>query len=125
MRLSHKTRKRAYRKRLDLQVAQWDEPTRIRFAENIIRQLSAANEDTAVTLRRSIESVGWTFSGDKLRRIGDSKSMKGSANLTDEQRSLLRTLVEAYNKGCRSEFIVTQAHGSPLTVVYIQHCHPN
>lgn len=69
---SHRTRKRAYLKRLGPIYTAFDDSTRHRVAENIAKQLTKS-EATAQRLNDALRDVGWALRQGKLVRLAESR----------------------------------------------------
>jgi hypothetical protein len=125
---SHRTRKRAYRDRLGPILARFDDSARHRIAENIANQLAGGHEGVVRRLREALAGVGWALQRNRLLPVASAKAPRKedeeTMNLTDEQKELLRKIVDVYNAGCHSEFIVSVAHGRPPELTY-DSGHPN
>jgi predicted nucleotide-binding protein len=121
---THKTRKRAYRAQLDGALAAYDPSTKHRIAENIAKHMALSDSGNVARIGETLADVGWKFDGTNILSVGDRvKGQTDTAinfNLTNEQWDLLGTLVQVYNRGCKSEFLFVQTM-SGSSLIYSGH----
>jgi hypothetical protein len=126
---SHNTRKRGYRRQLTSILSAFDDLSRLKIAENLIAEMGSKDDAVAGHLQQVLASAGWVLEGRKLVPLGDtdlrSTQTSHAFNLTEEQWDLLKLIVEVYNAGCRSEFLLVQSMTTKPTLVYLTGCHPN